>query len=776
MKNFILVAFSILLLISPFNAQIDIVKQVALSANDAWEMNNGNIQLNQPRLKLGNTGIVGLRFTNVGVPPGATINSAHLEFTGYDADSQNPSSVDIFGELDPQPSIFTNVNSNISSRQSTVAFVSWNITNPWTTDFVDMSSDVAVVIQELIDQPGWNSGNNMVLTLEATGSERRDAFSVDADPSKGVRLFITYTGGFDPLSISEGDVDNWNEAYDHTLLDMDLDPTNEFNTGGALSGNILQLTDGGGTIAINLTQLANTPETDPIYSASPAVGILSGDITNWNNAYGWGDHTLGGYVQTGPNGIIANLIPKWDGSALVEPSAGIYDIGGHVGIGTNSPNAKLEVSQDILVNSVNIGKGPGVSIRNTRLGELAFENNSSGQNNTAIGYNVLNNNTDGDFNTSVGLASLTSNTIGSGNTAIGNQALRDNIDGDSNVALGSLALVNKTNGSGNTAIGTTALAANINGVNNTAIGLLAGASATGSGNVFIGKEAGKNEISNNKLYIDNSPTSMPLIYGNFTTDELTINGDLDITGNGTVNGIAITSDRKYKTDINVIKRALDKVNALEGATYAYNVSKYPEKRFAEGTTYGFIAQDLRKVLPELVIEDDEGFLAINYDGVIPVLTEAIKEQQKEIESLKQSDISRTEMAELKERVEKQDLVIQSLIEQMAQYDLDLQKCCLNHQNGTGSMNGSVDDKAHLAQNVPNPFNEETLIRYYLPKEMSNAEVRILDLHGNLLQVFSLQSTGYGQLVIEANTLAPATYLYELIVNDERIDSKRMIID
>jgi len=93
-------------------------------------------------------------------------------------------------------------------------------------------------------------------------------------------------------------------------------------------------------------QVGITSETDPVYSGAPASGITAGNITNWNTAYGWGNHALAGYLQTETDPQVGsnttNYIPKWNGSALV--SGIIYD-NGNVGIGTTNPGTnRLEVT------------------------------------------------------------------------------------------------------------------------------------------------------------------------------------------------------------------------------------------------------------------------------------------------------------------------------------------------------------------------------------------------------------------------------------------------
>ncbi|MEL6945892.1 MAG: tail fiber domain-containing protein, partial [Bacteroidota bacterium] len=87
------------------------------------------------------------------------------------------------------------------------------------------------------------------------------------------------------------------------------------------------------------------------------------------------------------------------------------------------------------------------------------------------------------------------------------------------------------------------------------------------------------------------------------------------------------SDRNLKTNIKNIEDALEKVINLSGVSYN---DKESEKREKE---YGFIAQDVEKVIPEIVSESKET-KAIDYDAIVPFLVESIKEQQREIERLK----------------------------------------------------------------------------------------------------------------------------------------------
>ena len=81
----------------------------------------------------------------------------------------------------------------------------------------------------------------------------------------------------------------------------------------------------------------------------------------------------------------------------------------------------------------------------------------------------------------------------------------------------------------------------------------------------------------------------------------------------------------------------------------------------------------------------------------------------------------------------------------------------------------------LEQNQPNPFNENTTIKYYLPNSTESASMAIADMNGTVLKTFTLSGKGYGQVLIGGGSLASGTYIYTLTVNGEQVDSKRMML-
>jgi hypothetical protein len=96
-----------------------------------------------------------------------------------------------------------------------------------------------------------------------------------------------------------------------------------------------------------------------------------------------------------------------------------------------------------------------------------------------------------------------------------------------------------------------------------------------------------------------------------------------------------SSDRRFKAILAPITSALDKIKHLSGVCFTWKRAEYPNRNFPEGAQIGLIAQDVEKVLPELVHTDDEGYKSLSYDKLTAVLVEAVKEQQKTIESLEQ---------------------------------------------------------------------------------------------------------------------------------------------
>lgn len=153
--------------------------------------------------------------------------------------------------------------------------------------------------------------------------------------------------------------------------------------------------------------------------------------------------------------------------------------------------------------------------------------------------------------------------------------------------------------------------------------------------------------------------------------------------------------------------------------------------------YGFLAQEMESLVPDLVSEN-KGVKLLDYDQIIPFLVSAIQEQQDIIDSIK----------------------------------LELES------SGKGIVDGqsmSTRSDSYLEQNSPNPFNENTFIRYSVAVGAAKASIMIFNLQGTLIKTFPIQETGLGEVVIEGKDLKAGMYVYSLVVDGVEVDSKKMIL-
>jgi len=217
--------------------------------------------------------------------------------------------------------------------------------------------------------------------------------------------------------------------------------------------------------------------------------------------------------------------------------------GSNIGIGSEALFKNTSGSNNFAIGRTSLYENT-TGYNNIAFGVRSMEANTTGNNNTGIGHVSLLVNTTGSYNTAVGEGAAFSNTTGSRNVAIGGLSFFNNTTGNNNVVAGYAALDNNVSGnynvaigdsaagntvtSNNVAIGSKVLFNNVNGNNNTVVGSGAGYNTTGSANVFVGYQAGLTETGSNKLYIDNSNTTTPLLYGDFASNLLRINGTLNI--------------------------------------------------------------------------------------------------------------------------------------------------------------------------------------------------------------------------------------------------------
>jgi len=114
---------------------------------------------------------------------------------------------------------------------------------------------------------------------------------------------------------------------------------------------------------------------------------------------------------------------------------------------------------------------------------------------------------------------------------------------------------------------------------------------------------------------------------------LNVCGNVRTSGSIVSNAFLCSSDLRFKKDIRELNNSLQNVLELKGVSYNWKTNEFDRHGFSDDTQIGLIAQDVEKVYPELVSTGEQGYKSVDYQSLSAVLVEAIKEQQKTIESL-----------------------------------------------------------------------------------------------------------------------------------------------
>ena len=165
--------------------------RVSNNNDDAEEFNNTTMK-NDNHIVAGKSKYVAVRF-NVNIPPGASVTSAYIEVTAIHSHSENTDITIRCEDVDNAP-IFTLSNGDLSNRTQTATSVTWNSIPSWTGGIVYQTPDLSSIIQEIVDRPGWSSGNSMVIMFESTDPLGNRCFKSHEDsPTEAPLLHIGYS-------------------------------------------------------------------------------------------------------------------------------------------------------------------------------------------------------------------------------------------------------------------------------------------------------------------------------------------------------------------------------------------------------------------------------------------------------------------------------------------------------------------------------------------------------------------------------------------------------
>lgn len=235
---------------------------------------------------------------------------------------------------------------------------------------------------------------------------------------------------------------------------------------------------------------------------------------------------------------------------------------------------------------------------------------------------------------------------------------------------------------------------------------------------------------------------------------------LDVGGTIHSNGNVVASDARFKENIRSLNKPMNKLLDLNGVAYDLKTEEFKDRNFSETKQLGLIAQELETVFPELVMTLDDGYKAINYDGLIPVLIEALKEEHAE------QEVQKEEIKDLQNNVEDLQNEIQALkllLTQLSQQTLD------------NTPTKVTLKEAQLLQNAPNPFNKNTTIHYFIPENIGAATLNISNMNGQMIKSIAIKNSGHGEILLEGNSLTAGHYVYTLVFDGKVQESRTMVL-
>lgn len=229
----------------------------------------------------------------------------------------------------------------------------------------------------------------------------------------------------------------------------------------------------------------------------------------------------------------------------------------------------------------------------------------------------------------------------------------------------------------------------------------------------------------------------------------------------------VSSDARFKDNVAPVEQALDALSGLSSVSYHFkgrevnfrpqpsgdDAKSLPDDALFEqfyanrdkgDIHYGFIAQQVQQVMPELVRTDANGYMYVDYIGVIPLLVNAVQELQSRLEQVEGAERQAPESHAPRQTTGTDDVL--------------------------ADMASEV-----LGQNTPNPFTVDTRIDYRLPEGTRQAAIYVFDLQGKQVDCLPITDMGTGSVTLEGGRLAAGMYIYSLLADGKELASKKMIL-
>ena len=225
------------------------------------------------------------------------------------------------------------------------------------------------------------------------------------------------------------------------------------------------------------------------------------------------------------------------------------------------------------------------------------------------------------------------------------------------------------------------------------------------------------------------------------------------------------SDSRFKDNVTPLTNTLSGLEQLTGVSFRLNAAPSDSTRNRminikndNRTRFGFLAQEVKEVYPELVRTDSLGYMYVDYIGMIPLIVNALNEIQAKADS--------------------QEIVIARLQQELVALkngDVETASPLHKSQRNTASIESESAIVPTLYQNSPNPFSATTSIRFALPYETVQADLYIYDMQGTQIRRIEIADRGESRVTLQGSELSAGMYIYSLIADGKEIDSKRMIL-
>lgn len=264
-------------------------------------------------------------------------------------------------------------------------------------------------------------------------------------------------------------------------------------------------------------------------------------------------------------------------------------------------------------------------------------------------------------------------------------------------------------------------------------------------------------------------------------------GFVQVQGSITASGSITPSDQQFKTNVQPLGNAMNLINQLQPKTYNYNTTAYPSFRFETDQQMGLIAQEVESVLPTIVsnhispakydstgveISPEFSYKGVEYQELIPLLVAGMQEQQTEINE-KDSIID-----DLNNRLTQLENCLSGILPMLCQMSQSMvQSNTIEEQEAVRaqlSVQLSNRTSIVLDQNVPNPFAEQTVINFSIPKTVQKAQIHFYDGTGRLIQSVDVVERGLGSLTVFGSDLSQGTYTYTLVADGQIVATKKMM--